>query len=322
MEKSEYSQARPSTPERHVSSKRRSAFSVQRSAAERRNSVTDVLTHKCYRCPDCAAERRTPNAERFSLGLALPIVYQRTTPMNQSLNGKIAIVTGASSGIGRAVAYELAKHGVKQVLTARSKDRLVALADDLDTEAIIVAADMTSPKDIRSIVEQAIAEFGRIDILLANAGIYISGDIIIGEPDAWDQLISTNVTGVFRLVHAALPHLVSQRSGDILVTSSISGHQAIQWEPIYSASKHAIQSFVHGLRRQLLTSGIRVGAVAPGMVLNELWGMIDPAEIDRKVEQGAGLRSEDVAEAITFMLTRPQNVTIRDLVMLPRAQDL
>ena len=242
--------------------------------------------------------------------------------MNQSLNGKIAIVTGASSGIGRAVAYELAKHGVKQVLTARSKDRLAALADDLDTEAVIVAADMTSPKDIRSIVEHAIAEFGRIDILLANAGIYISGDIIVGEPDAWDQLISTNVTGVFRLVHAVLPHLVSQRSGDILVTSSISGHQAIQWEPIYSASKHAIQSFVHGLRRQLLTSGIRVGAVAPGMVLNELWGMVDPAEIDRKVEQGAGLRSEDVAEAIVFMLTRPQNVTIRDLVMLPRAQDL
>jgi ribitol 2-dehydrogenase len=242
--------------------------------------------------------------------------------MNQSLNGKVAIVTGASSGIGRAVAYELARHGVKQVLTARSKDRLAALADDLDSEAVIVAADMTSPKDIRSIVERAIAEFGQIDILLANAGIYISGDIIDGEPDAWDQLISTNVTGVFRLVHAVLPHLLSQRTGDILVTSSISGHQAIHWEPIYSASKHAIQSFVHGLRRQLLTSGIRVGAVAPGMVLNELWGMIDPAEIDRKVEQGAGLRSEDVAEAITFMLTRPQNVTIRDLVMLPRAQDL
>jgi hypothetical protein len=173
-----------------------------------------------------AAERRTPNAERRTPN-AFPLAwrFQSSTnerpPMNQSLNGKIAIVTGASSGIGRAVAYELAKHGVKQVLTARSKDRLVALADDLDTEAIIVAADMTSPKDIRSIVEQTIAEFGRIDILLANAGIYISGDIIVGEPDAWDQLISTNVTGVFRLVHAVLPHLVSQRSGDILVTSSI-----------------------------------------------------------------------------------------------------
>jgi ribitol 2-dehydrogenase len=242
--------------------------------------------------------------------------------MAESLNGKVAIVTGASSGIGRAVAYELAAQGVKQVLTARSADRLAALAEDLNTESMVVPGDMTSPKDIHLIVERAVAEFGRIDILLPNAGIYISGDVIDGEPDAWDQLISTNVTGVFRMVHAALPYLLSQKSGDILITSSISGHQAIHWEPIYSASKHAIQSFVHGLRRQLLTSGVRVGAVAPGMVLNELWGITDPDEIDRKVAQGSGLRSEDVAEAIIFMLTRPRNVTIRDLVMLPRSQDL
>ena len=242
--------------------------------------------------------------------------------MVQSLNGKIAIVTGASSGIGRAVACELARHGVKLVLTARSEDRLTGLAEHLRSESVVVQADMTSPKDIRTIVERAIDGFGRIDILLANAGIYISGDVADGEPDVWDQLISTNVTGVFRLVHAVLPYLLTQKSGDILVTSSISGHQAIHWEPIYSASKHAIQSFVHGLRRQLLTTGVRVGAVAPGMVLNELWGITDAAEIEQKVNQGAGLRSEDVAEAILFMLTRPQNVTIRDLVMLPRTQDL
>jgi ribitol 2-dehydrogenase len=242
--------------------------------------------------------------------------------MAESLNGKVAIVTGASSGIGRAVAYELAAQGVKQVLTARSADRLGGLAEDLNSESLVVPGDMTSPKDIHTIVERAVAKFGRIDILLPNAGIYISGDVIDGEPDAWDQLISTNVTGVFRMVHAALPYLLSQKSGDILVTSSISGHQAIHWEPIYSASKHAIQSFVHGLRRQLLNTGVRVGAVAPGMVLNELWGITDPDEIDRKVAQGTGLRSEDVAEAILFMLTRPRNVTIRDLVMLPRSQDL
>jgi ribitol 2-dehydrogenase len=242
--------------------------------------------------------------------------------MVQSLNGKIAIVTGASSGIGRAVAYELAGQGVKLVLTARSGDRLARLAQELSSESVVVPADMTSPKDIRTIVEHAIDRFGRIDILLANAGIYISGDVVDGEPDAWDQLISTNVTGVFRLVHAVLPYLLAQKSGDILVTSSISGHQAIHWEPVYSASKHAVQSFVHGLRRQLLTTGVRVGAVAPGMVLNELWGITDPAKIEQKVSRGAGLRSEDVAEAILFMLTRPQNVTIRDLVMLPRAQDL
>jgi ribitol 2-dehydrogenase len=241
---------------------------------------------------------------------------------HSSLAGKVAIVTGASSGIGRAVAYELAASRVNLVLTARRADRLESLAADLESDCLIIKADMTSPKDIHEIVAQTLERFNRIDILLVNAGIYISGDVVEGNPDAWDQLISTNVTGVFRLVHAALPHMVNQKSGDILVTSSISGHQAIHWEPIYSASKHAVQSFVHGLRRQLLKTGVRVGSIAPGMVLNELWGLIDPDEIDQKIDEGAGLRSEDVAEAITFMLTRPQNVTIRDLVMLPRAQDL
>ena len=186
----------------------------------------------------------------------------------------------------------------------------------------MVPADMTKPDDVARIVERAMGKYGRVDILLANAGVYIPGNVIDGDPDAWDQLIATNVTGVFRLVHATLPLMVAQHEGDILVTSSISGHQAIHWEPIYSASKHAIQSFVHGLRRQLLTTGVRVGAVAPGMVLNELWGITDPTEIDKRTSEGAGLRSEDVAEAIEFMLTRPRNVTIRDLVMLPRAQDL
>jgi len=242
--------------------------------------------------------------------------------MPQSLNGKVAIVTGASSGIGRAVAIEFARQGVKQVLTARSADRLSALARKLHSDVVVVAADMTRPSDVEKIVDKTISKFGRIDILLANAGIYLSGDVIDGEPDAWDELIATNVTGVFRLVHAVLPPMKAQRQGDILVTSSISGHQAIHWEPIYSASKHAIQSFVHGLRRQLLTTGIRVGSVAPGMVLNELWGITDRAEIKKRTEAGTGLTSEDVAEAIVFMLTRPRNVTIRDLVMLPRAQDL
>jgi ribitol 2-dehydrogenase len=242
--------------------------------------------------------------------------------MTQSLTGKVAVVTGASSGIGRAVASLFAARGMKQVLTARSADKLAALAKQLDSDTLVVPADMTKPDDVARIVKCATGKYGRVDILLANAGVYIPGKVIDGEPDAWDQLIATNVTGVFRLVHATLPLMVAQHEGDILVTSSISGHQAIHWEPIYSASKHAIQSFVHGLRRQLLKTGVRVGAVAPGMVLNELWGITDPDEIDKRTSEGAGLRSEDVAEAIEFMLTRPRNVTIRDLVMLPRAQDL
>ena len=146
--------------------------------------------------------------------------------------------------------------------------------------------------------------------------------MIDGDADAWDELLTVNVNSVFRLIRAALPGMIARQAGDILVTSSISGHQAIQWEPVYSASKHAVQAFVHGLRRQVMAHNIRVGAVAPGMVLNPLWGFHDETKIAEKVAARTGLRSEDVAEAMLFMLTRPPNVTIRDLVMLPQNQDI
>jgi len=119
-----------------------------------------------------------------------------------------------------------------------------------------------------------------------------------------------------------LPAMMAQRSGDILVTSSISGHIDIHWEPIYSASKHAVQAFVHTLRRQVAPYNIRVGAIAPGMVANELWGITEPADIERRIAEHASLRSEDVAGAVVFMLSQPPHVTIRDLVMLPQNQDL
>jgi ribitol 2-dehydrogenase len=116
--------------------------------------------------------------------------------------------------------------------------------------------------------------------------------------------------------------MMAQRSGDILITSSISGFVDIHWEPIYSASKHAIQGFVHTLRRQVASSGIRVGAIAPGRVANELWGITEAAEIEQHVREHTSLRSEDVAEAVVFMLSRPPHITIRDLVMVPQNQDI
>ena len=171
-------------------------------------------------------------------------------------------------------------------------------------------------------VALTLERFGGVDVLFANAGLYIPGEVAEGDPDAWARLIDVNVTGVMRCVHAVLPAMTAQRSGDILVTSSISAFIDIQWEPIYSASKHAIQGFVHTLRRQVAPAGIRVGSIAPGMVANELWGITDPAEIERRVEAHACLRSEDVAEVVVFMLSQPPHVTIRDLVILPQRQDL
>ena len=130
------------------------------------------------------------------------------------------------------------------------------------------------------------------------------------------------MNSVFRAVRTVLPHMIARRSGDIVVTLSISGHQAIPWEPVYPATKHAVQSFVHGLRRQVAKHNVRVGSLAPGMVLNELWGLTDPGEIDRRVAEHSGLRNDDVVDALHFMLTRPPHVTIRDLVLLPQNQDL
>ena len=242
--------------------------------------------------------------------------------MEHPLAGKVVIITGASSGIGAATARTLSQLGCKVTLAARSADKLHSLAAELGAVALAVQTDVTVGSDVVRMVAQTVAQFGRVDVLLANAGIYIPGQVAEGDPEAWAQLMDVNVDGVLRSVHAVLPHMIQQKSGDILVTSSISGFIDIQWEPVYSASKHAIQGFVHTLRRQVLAHGIRVGSIAPGIVANELWGMTDPADIDRRVAERSVLRSEDVANVIVFMLSQPPNVNIRDLVMLPQGQDL
>jgi ribitol 2-dehydrogenase len=235
---------------------------------------------------------------------------------------KVVIITGASSGIGAATARLLAQHGAKVVLAARSTDKIRALAKELGDNALAVTTDVTKSKSVIALVEKTVKHFGRIDVLFANAGIYIPGQVSEGNPDEWANLMDVNVNGVLRCVHAVLPHMTKQKSGDILVTSSISGFVDIHWEPVYSASKHAIQGFVHTLRRQVAKDGIRVGAVAPGRVANELWGIYDEAEINKHTKKRISIRSEDVAEAVVYMLAQPKHVTIRDLVMLPQSQDI
>ena len=243
--------------------------------------------------------------------------------MTNTLDGKVVIVTGASSGIGAATARLLSNSGCKVVLASRSADKLQNLANQLHNENLVFPVDMTVPADIVAMVNKTLETFGRIDVLFANAGIYIPGKIEEGDPDKWSELLAVNVDSVFRCVHAVIPHMTKQGSGDILITSSISGFIDIHWEPIYSASKHAITTFAHTIRRQLAPLGIRVGTIAPGAVANELWGFTDQGEIDKATTgEQMYLRSEDVASAVEFILSRPPNVTIRDLVMLPKKQDL
>lgn len=242
--------------------------------------------------------------------------------MNWDLSGKVVLVTGASSGIGRSLAIASANAGAKVALVGRSEERLEAVSREIGQDAFALSADLTVPAQVDQIASDVSKHFGQINILLANAGLYVPGDVVDGDPDAWDELLQVNVNSVFRLVNRVLPQMTERRSGDIVITSSVSGHQAIQWEPIYSASKHAIQSFVHGLRRQVAKHNVRIGAIAPGVVLNPLWGFSDVEAIDAKVAAHEGMRSEDVAEAVMFMLTRPPHVTVRDLVLLPQNQDI
>lgn len=242
--------------------------------------------------------------------------------MEQPLEGRVVIITGASSGIGAATARTLARRGCKLVLAARSTDRIQALEAELGGVALAIPTDVTVGADVSRMAEAAIEKFGRVDALLANAGIYIPGQVAEGDPEDWARLIEVNVTGVMRCARAVLPAMLAQKSGDIIVTSSISGFIDIVWEPVYSASKHAVQTFVHTLRRQAAPAGVRVGSIAPGMVANELWGFHTESEIAAQIANRASLRSEDVAEAIAFMLAQPPHVTIRDLVMVPQNQDL
>jgi ribitol 2-dehydrogenase len=179
-----------------------------------------------------------------------------------------------------------------------------------------------SAADADNLIRHAIAKFGKLDVLFANAGVYIAGQVAEGDPAEWDKLLALNVGSVFRAINRVIPHMRANGGGDILVSSSISAYEAIHFEPVYSASKHALSAFLHGVRRQVIEDRIRIGALAPATVLNELWGYTDPDKIDQKVALRQGLRSEDVAEAAVFMLNRPPHVAIRDLVMLPQALDI
>jgi ribitol 2-dehydrogenase len=243
--------------------------------------------------------------------------------MSISLQDQVAIVTGASQGIGLACAKALSAAGVHIVLVSRSASRLTEAAQSLPGRTAVLPADVGDPATGAAAVALALEQFGRLDLVLPNAGIYVGGDLVDTDPAVIGQLVTTNIAGVMSLVRAALPHLVAQGRGDVLVTSSVAGHQDIWWEPVYSASKHAVTSFVHSVRRQLTGTGVRMGAIAPGVVLNDIWGFgQDPDAVQREVDAGRGITCEDVADAVMFMLTRPRHVTIRDLVILPSAQEI
>jgi ribitol 2-dehydrogenase len=242
--------------------------------------------------------------------------------MGDELHGKVAAVTGAASGIGLACATTFLRSGAKVVLIDRAEEKLKRLCADLGASAIPLAIDLTNPSSVAGMMPQILASAGGLDIFHANAGAYIGGDVVTGDPDAWDRMLNLNVNAAFRSIRCVLPHMVEKKSGDIIVTSSVAGLVPVVWEPIYTASKHAVQAFVHTVRRQVAKHGVRVGAVAPGPVVTALLDDWPKAKMEEALAAGSLMEPKEVAEAVLFMLTRPKNITIRDLVILPLSLDL
>lgn len=242
--------------------------------------------------------------------------------MTELMKGKVAAITGAASGIGLECARTLHAEGATVVLVDRAADKLEALCKEIGPRALPLVVDLLDSKQVSGMLPRILEIAGGLDIFHANAGAYIGGPVAEGDPDAWDRMLNLNINAAFRSVHAVLPHMIAQKSGDILFTSSIAGVVPVVWEPIYTASKFAVQAFVHSTRRQVAPHGVRVGAVLPGPVVTALLDDWPKAKLDDALANGSLMQPKEVADAVLFMLSRPRNVTIRDLVILPNSVDL
>lgn len=241
---------------------------------------------------------------------------------NRPFEGQVAAITGAASGIGRASAEALLAGGARVVLVDRDAAGLAAMQAEHGDAVIPLQLDLLDAAQCRTLVPQVLARAGRLDILHANAGLYIGGDLVDADTDAIDRMLQLNVAVVMKNVRDALPHMIERGSGDILVTSSLAAHYPTPWEPVYASSKWAIDCFVQTTRRQVFRHGLRVGSISPGPVLT---GLIADWPADKLAEaraSGSLIEPAEIGEVITFMLTRPRGVTIRDVVLMPSNFDL
>lgn len=242
--------------------------------------------------------------------------------MSQPFQGKIAAVTGSASGIGRASAEALLAGGARVVLIDRDAAGLAAMQARHGDAAIPLQLDLLDPAQCKTLVPRVLALAGRLDILHANAGLYVGGDLVDADTDAIDRMLHLNINVVMKNVRDVLPHMIERGSGDILVTSSLAAHYPTPWEPVYASSKWAIDCFVQTTRRQVFKHGLRVGAISPGPVMTGLLADWPADKLAEARASGSLLDPAEVGEVITFMLTRPRGMTIRDVVMMPSNFDL
>lgn len=242
--------------------------------------------------------------------------------MATDLVDKVAVVTGGASGIGLASVEAMLAAGARVVVVDRDEAALAMLAEKHGDAVVPMTIDLLDPQSCSTLIPLVLDRTGRLDILHANAGLYVGGDLVEADGTAIDRMLHLNVNVVMKNVRDALPGMIKRGSGDILVTSSLAAHYPTPWEPVYASSKWAINCFVQTVRRQVFKHGIRVGAISPGPVISALLSDWPEEKLREAKESGSLIEASEVADAIMYMLTRPRGVTIRDLIIMPSNFDL
>jgi NADP-dependent 3-hydroxy acid dehydrogenase YdfG len=253
--------------------------------------------------------------------------------MADSLQGTVALVTGASSGIGEATAVALAGQGAAVALVARRADRLESLAQRISTDggtALAIEADITDQQQAEAAVRRTASELGRLDTLVNNAGVMLLGPAVGAPLEEWQRMLAINLSGLLYCAHAAIPHLLRaaerepRRVADMVNISSVAGRVARSGSAVYNMTKHGVGAFSEALRQEVTGRHVRVSIVEPGAVMTEL-GSHNRPEVREQMAKRFGeierMQSEDIADAILYVLTRARHVAINEVLIRPTEQE-
>jgi len=248
--------------------------------------------------------------------------------MGNNIIGKVVVITGASSGMGEAAAKHLSALGATVVLGARRADRIEKLAKEIQDnggKALAIAMDVTQRDRVKKLVDSAVEQFGRVDVILNNAGVMPLSPMDRLNVDEWDMMIDVNIKGVLNGIAAVLPYMKEQKSGQIINTSSVAGHKIFSGSAVYSATKFAVRALTEGLRMEVKPYNIRTTIVCPGAVKTELLEHITEADVRQANEDyvgAVGLSPDTFAHLVAFAISQPEDVDINEIIFRPTSQEL
>ena len=248
--------------------------------------------------------------------------------MNENIAGKVVVITGASSGLGEATARLLAKQGATVALAARRAERIDALAAEINAaggKALSVATDVVDREQVKALVDAAVENFGRVDVMLNNAGLMPLAPLEKLKTDEWDQMIDVNLKGVLNGIAAALPHMKEQKSGHFINVSSVYGHKLGPDATVYCATKFAVRALSEGLRQEVKPYNIRTTVISPGAVATELLEHISDEAIQAQTKEFVSqiaVPAETFARMVAFAINEPANVDVNEILFRPTAQPI